>query len=130
MCDANLCKLTSWFSDPVEKLVVAKLAKFPACHKVRYFIADLTTASHCSLSWARIIQSTSFNCIYFVSSLRSRRFYTRFWQQRSELDPSRAHLGFVVDKVVRLLRFFPLSVSFYLSYTLIYPLPTLILSNW
>ena len=59
MCDANLCKLTSWVSDPVEKLVVVELAKLQACHGVRDFITELKTASHCSLSWARLIHSTS-----------------------------------------------------------------------
>jgi hypothetical protein len=131
MCDTNLCKLTSWVSDPVEKLMVVESAKFLACHGFRDFITEITTASHCSLSWARIIHSTSFNCIYLVSTMRPRLFYTRFWLQKSELDSRRAHLGFVVDRMERLLRPAPSpSVSFSLSSTLIHPSPTLILTNW
>jgi hypothetical protein len=126
MCDANLCKLTSWVSDPVEELMVVELAKFAACHGIRDFITELTTASHCSLSWARLIHSTSFNCIYLVFTLRLRRFYTRFWLQRSELDPF-ACCGGQSGKTTS---GFPLSVSFYLSYTLIYASPTSILSYW
>jgi hypothetical protein len=120
MCDAHLCKLTSWVSDPVEKLMVVELAKFLACYGIRDFITELIAASHRSVSWARLIHATSFSCIYLVSTLGPRRYYTRLWLRRSELDPRRAHLEFVMNKVERLLRFSPWQYH-YLSYTLIHP---------
>jgi hypothetical protein len=51
---------TSWSSALPKKLPVVKLLKnFPAFYGTRSFITVFTSVLHCSLSWARSIQSIS-----------------------------------------------------------------------